>query len=91
MMVKRRTKPPKPWDFGLPYRCFVMNCKRQAERLWTPMMDVCFRHAPRRRVLPNPRRQPPAAVKALASIRLTMLLTDPHSVRYDILFPQLRP
>lgn len=34
MMVKRRTKPPKPWDLGLPYKCFVMNCKR----LWTPMM-----------------------------------------------------
>jgi hypothetical protein len=54
MMVKRRTKPPKPWDLGLPYRCFVMNCKRQAERLWTPMVDgkpelpVCEYHQKRR-------------------------------------------
>lgn len=54
MMVKRMTKPPTPWDLGLPYRCFVMNCKRQAERLWTPMMDgkpslpVCEHHQKRR-------------------------------------------
>jgi hypothetical protein len=54
MMVKRRTKEPQPWSLGLPYRCLVLNCTRQAERLWTPMMDgkpsrpVCEYHQQRR-------------------------------------------
>jgi hypothetical protein len=53
-MVKQWTKEPPPWDLGLPYPCFVLNCKRQAEQLWQPDMigkpsrPVCEYHQKRR-------------------------------------------
>jgi hypothetical protein len=55
-MVKTPKEPklPLPWAYGLPYPCRVMNCKRQAESLWQPLMankpslPVCEYHQKRR-------------------------------------------